>query len=157
MKKTLLETIVALIALLFTYTAISKFMDFETFQVQLAQSPLTTGFATIISWLIPVSELLISIGLVIKRYRYVSLYAALFLMTIFTAYVYSILNYSYYIPCSCGGIVSTMDWTTHLWFNLGFVALSVIAILLNAGIEGGNRSQNFNHPGVHPLSDAKPA
>ena len=157
MKKILLETIAALIALLFTYTAISKFLDFETFQIQLAQSPLTNGFSTIISWVVPISELIISIGLVIKKYRNVSLYASLFLMTIFTAYVYSILNYSYYIPCSCGGIISKMDWTTHLWFNLGFVALSVIAILLNAAIEADNRAQNPGLSGIHSLSEAKPA
>lgn len=116
--------------LLFTYAATSKLFDFENFQIQLAQSPLLSAFAGWIAFATPLSEYLIVILLLIKRFRLIGLYASFTLMVMFTAYIYIILNYSEFIPCSCGGILEKMTWNQHLLFNLAFVALSALAILL---------------------------
>jgi len=55
------------------------------------------------------------------------------LMVLFTVYIYLILNFSDFIPCSCGGILEKMDWHTHLIFNLICVIAAVTAIFMNAG------------------------
>jgi uncharacterized membrane protein YphA (DoxX/SURF4 family) len=62
--------------------------------------------------------------------RLIGLYASFFFMILFTGYIVAILRFSSYIPCSCGGILQKMSWTQHLIFNIGFLLLAVIAILL---------------------------
>lgn len=129
-RKISLEIISSLLVLLFVYAAVSKLNDYETFKVQLSKSPFITDYAVILAWALPIGEILVGLALVFRRIRLLGFYASLFLMTMFTAYIYIMLHYSYYIPCSCGGILSEMDWNTHLWFNAGFVLLSVAGILL---------------------------
>lgn len=122
-KEKAIEIISSLLILLFIYTAISKLLDYPTFALQISKSPFITRFAHIVAWGLPVVELIVGLALVFKRTRLLGLYASLFLMTMFTAYIYAMLNHSYHIPCSCGGILSKMSWTTHLWFNIFFVLL----------------------------------
>ncbi|MFV5688925.1 MauE/DoxX family redox-associated membrane protein [Flavobacterium sp. ZT3R25] len=117
-------------AFLFTYAAISKIIDFENFRIQLGQSPLLSSFAALIVWTVPALELLISGLLFFKRHRLKALLAAYTLMVMFTSYIYIILNYSSYIPCSCGGILEKLGWTEHLLFNLLFIIMAGISIRL---------------------------
>ncbi|HLF53266.1 MauE/DoxX family redox-associated membrane protein [Flavobacterium sp.] len=119
---------------LFIYAAFSKLLDFETFKVQLGQSPLISAYAEWIAFSIPAIEIIISILLMIPRYRYLGLLSAFSLMIMFTAYIIIILNYSSFIPCSCGGILSEMNWTQHLIFNIGFVLLAIIGLVLHKNI-----------------------
>jgi uncharacterized membrane protein YphA (DoxX/SURF4 family) len=91
-----------------------------------------SAFAGSIVWIIPLIELSISILLLLKRCRLIGLFAAFDLMVMFTAYIYIILNYSSFIPCSCGGILEKMGWTEHLLFNVFFVLLALIGILILA-------------------------
>ncbi|HYF29822.1 MAG TPA: MauE/DoxX family redox-associated membrane protein [Chitinophagaceae bacterium] len=130
-RSTIVEIISSLLILLFVYTALSKLLDYETFRLQLGKSPFITEFAGVTAWMLPVGELLVAISLLLSRTRLIGLYASLFLMTMFTAYIYAMLNYSYDLPCSCGGVLSKMTWGQHLWFNIGFVILSIIGILVH--------------------------
>ena len=41
-----------------------------------------------------------------------------------------ILNFIPDIPCSCGGVLEKMSWNEHLIFNIAFVVLGLVAILL---------------------------
>ncbi|MBB6681369.1 DoxX family protein [Aequorivita sp. 609] len=118
-------------AILFIYAATSKLLDFETFTVQLAQSPLLSAYAGIIAWLVPGIEILIAGLLVFSRLRNVALYAAFTLMVMFTAYIYIILNFSDFVPCSCGGVLEELSWTQHLIFNVVFIVLGAVAILIS--------------------------
>ncbi|MGC1244316.1 MAG: MauE/DoxX family redox-associated membrane protein [Chryseosolibacter sp.] len=52
-------------------------------------------------------------------------------MFAFTGYIAFILTFSPYVPCSCGGILSSMGWTEHLIFNVVFTALAVAGIFLH--------------------------
>ncbi|MBK5214972.1 MAG: hypothetical protein JJE55_15095 [Flavobacteriaceae bacterium] len=119
-----------LFVLLFLYAASSKLLDFETFTVQLAQSPLLSAYAGIIAWLVPGIEIGIALLLVFERFRLLALYAAFTLMVMFTAYIYIILNYSDFVPCSCGGVLEKLSWTQHLIFNVVFIILAGVAVLL---------------------------
>ena len=129
-RKIFLEIINMLLALLFTYAAVSKLLDYETFKTQLGNSPFISKFSAILAWALPLGEILLALSLIFSQTRLIGMYASLFLMTMFSAYIFGMLKYSYYIPCSCGGILSKMGWTTHLIFNLGFVGLSIAGILL---------------------------
>jgi uncharacterized membrane protein YphA (DoxX/SURF4 family) len=131
MKKTLFTDIVAaLYILLFVYAAISKIIDYQKFRIQLGQSPLLTYYAGFISVTIPASEIIISILLAIDKYRLFGLYASFSLMSMFSAYIIAITQFSDYIPCSCGGILQKMSWNQHLVFNFLLVSLAAAGILL---------------------------
>ncbi len=124
------ETICLLFILLFIYASASKLMDFQHFRIQLGQSPLLSAFAEQISVIVPLSEIIICVLLLIPRYKAAGLFAAYGLMVMFTAYIFIILNYTSFVPCSCGGVLEKLGWQSHLVFNLFFVFLAVLGIVL---------------------------
>lgn len=131
MRKNIVDVISVLLIILFCYAAVSKILDFEDFKIQLSKSPLLTSYAPVISWIVPVSELFIALLLVFKSTRLAGLYLSLAMMVMFTAYIIIILNFSYYIPCSCGGVLQGMSWKAHLVFNLFFVVIATVGIAIN--------------------------
>lgn len=131
-KSNIIQTVVALYILLFTYATVSKVLDFHNFQIQLGQSPLLSAFADWVAVIVPLVEFVIVLLLLSNKSRLLGLYGSFALMTMFTAYIVIILNFSSFTPCSCGGILEEMTWTQHLVFNIVFVALSGLAILSNA-------------------------
>ena len=131
-RKLTINIISLLFIVLFVYAAVSKLLDYETFTVQLAQSPLLSAYAGVIAWLVPGIEVAISILLLFERFRTLALYAAFTLMVMFTAYIYIILNFSDFVPCSCGGVLEKLSWTQHLIFNLVFIILAGVAVFSTA-------------------------
>jgi hypothetical protein len=129
-RKVVIEIISFLFILLFMNAACSKLMDYQKFTVQVGQSPLLTGFGNSIPWMVITMEILVSVMLAIKRVRLVGFFGAFSLMTMFTAYVIAILNFSSYIPCSCGGVLEKLGWREHLFFNGGFLLLGLAGIVL---------------------------
>jgi hypothetical protein len=139
-KSIILDTICLLYVLLFVYAAVSKLIDFENFRVQLGQSPLLSVFASWISWLVPTIELAIVLLLIIPKFRGAGLLAAFSLMTMFTAYIFIVLHYSSFVPCSCGGILEKMSWNAHLVFNIIFMLLAGLAIAIKHTFTSTNNS-----------------
>lgn len=133
-KRTIIDIITYLYVLLFLYAATSKLIEYNKFHLQMSKSPIITDYAHILVWLVPMLEIIISIMLLIKRTVILGLYAAFGLMSLFTGYIYAILNFSDSIPCSCGGVLEKLGWTEHLIFNIAFVALSIIGILFQTKI-----------------------
>jgi hypothetical protein len=129
-KNVIDECIVLLHIVLFTYAAANKILDFVNFQIQLAQSPLLSSFAEWISYLVPALEIIISVALTIRKTRLAALYASFSLMVMFSTYIAIMVNFSPFVPCSCGGILEKMSWNQHLVFNIIFVVLGFIAIVL---------------------------
>lgn len=129
-RNILINIVCFLFILLFIYAAVSKLLDFESFQVQLGQSPLLSIYAGWMSWLVIFIEIFISILLIFPQLRGVGLWASFNLMLMFTVYIFIILHYSSYVPCSCGGILEKMTWEMHLVFNIIFTLLALLAIIL---------------------------
>ncbi|MDM1461742.1 hypothetical protein HX065_17155 [Myroides odoratimimus] len=116
------------VVLLFVYAAISKIITFEEFKVQLTQSPLLSMYAGIIAYLVVISELVIAFLLTLRSTKLLGLYLSYGLMVAFTIYIYLILNYSDFIPCSCGGVLEKLGWNEHLWFNIITSVLILLSI-----------------------------
>jgi hypothetical protein len=140
-KNAIVEMISALLLFLFTYTALSKLLDFAKFKYQISQSPFITNISWLVIWSIPLAELIISILLVFKLTRLAGLYLSFFLMLLFTGYVFIMLRYSSYLPCSCGGVLSIMSWKQHFVFNLVFTGLSLAGVLLENSKSRENMSR----------------
>ena len=128
LKTNLVEIISLLYILLFGYAAISKLLDYKRFRLQLGQSPLLSPVAETIAWLVPAAELIIVLSLMTRKLRTAGFFGSYSMMVAFTAYIFIILHYSEFVPCSCGGILEKMGWQEHLWFNLFYICLSIIAL-----------------------------
>ncbi|EHO11001.1 hypothetical protein HMPREF9714_01430 [Myroides odoratimimus CCUG 12901] len=116
------------VVLLFVYAAISKLITFEEFKVQLTQSPLLSMYAGVIAYLVVISELVIAFLLTLRSTKLLGLYLSYSLMVAFSIYIYLILNYSDFIPCSCGGVLEKLGWNEHLWFNIIVSVLILLSI-----------------------------
>ncbi|KFF17772.1 MauE/DoxX family redox-associated membrane protein [Flavobacterium hydatis] len=130
-KNIILDITCLLYVFLLVYAAMNKGLDFENFKVELGQSPLLSAFADWISWAVLIGEFVIAILLLFPSTRIKGLYAGFCLMTMFTAYIFIMLNYSSFLPCSCGGILEKMSWQEHLLFNIFFVLIAGLALWLN--------------------------
>lgn len=130
--------------LLFCYAAISKALDFENFQVQIGQSPLLSAYAGFVSFAVIALEVIIVLLLIFPRSNLLGLYTSTALMSAFTIYIFLILNYSEFVPCSCGGILEKMGWTEHLVFNIFCVLFGCVSVwILGKGINHSKRKTSF--------------
>jgi hypothetical protein len=133
-KNAFQETVTLLLIILFAYTAASKFLDYDkfVFQMRLAPVPVMLWLAPTLGWLVPVIETLLVIGLSIglfnPRLLHKSLLASITLLSLFEIYITAMLLTGRHLPCTCGGIISTMSWQLHLVFNAVFIVLGVLAI-----------------------------
>lgn len=130
-RKWLLEAIVLLLFILFVYAATSKLIDYKRFTFQMDSQPFDDRFTPLLVFGVPLTEFVIAAMLIFKRTLLPGLWASLILMLMFTGYIILIkLNYFGKIPCSCGGVISQLNWTQHLFFNLFFVLISAAGIVL---------------------------
>lgn len=130
MKSSLSTIITSLFIFLFVYTSISKLLDFTAFQAVLHNSPLIGNKARLIAMLLPTIELFVAGLLFIKVTRRLGYWAALSLMIIFTAYILYMLLFIPHLPCACGGVLRALTWKEHLAFNLIFICLALLELLL---------------------------
>lgn len=131
MKKSVLVDIISyFFFLLFVYTGISKLFEIHLFKEQLISSPFLGSMATIITWGLPIGELLLAVCLFIPSLRLKAFYATLALMAVFTVYVIVILNVDNQLSCSCGGIIEELSLKQHILFNSACVFLAAVAIAI---------------------------
>lgn len=131
--KIVVEIISSLFILLFVYTAVSKWLDYYSFQNVLKQSSLIGSFAAVAAWLLPLLELGIAGLLFFDPTRKAGFHAAGGILIVFTGYIGYMLLFSNHLPCSCGGVLKYLSWRAHLFFNMGWILLAVIGLRLMGG------------------------
>lgn len=124
---------------LFVYTALAKLINPPAFYATINDIPIVKPFASFLTYAVPATELFISLLLVFNtvtigkrkiQTRKIGLIAGGTLMALFTGYIGLMLSLYDKLPCSCGGFVSELSWTAHIYFNLAFVGLAIWALLL---------------------------
>lgn len=130
-RNTIVEIISSLFILLFVYTAISKLANIDRFQNVLHNAPKIGKYAHVISWLLPITEIVVALLLFFPKTKKIGLYSSLLLMVAFTGYLFYMIFFAYNLPCSCGGVLEKMSWNQHLIFNCFFTLLAGIGIWLN--------------------------
>jgi hypothetical protein len=88
------------------------------------------GYENFLAWFIPSLEIAIAATLLIPRTRVAGLWAAFGLMLVFSIYVYVLAHFYRFPGCSCGGIISQLNWKQHFYFNVGFTLLGGLALSL---------------------------
>jgi len=124
--------IATILIILFFYTAVSKLLDMAEFRKQLANQTLPAWSIGPLLWIIPICELLVSALLTMSSTRLIGFYLSTVLMFIFTVYMGLVLSNIFdRIPCSCGGVLSSMGFVAHFFFNLFFLTLSIVGIYIS--------------------------
>jgi hypothetical protein len=118
-----------LLVLLFAYAGSSKLLGHELFLSQLMRMNMLHTVAGAIAFFLPALEILTAVLLAVERLQKFGLWLTAFLMTTFTFYVAAMLILEPSLPCSCGGVISSMTWKEHLLFNIFFMLLSWKALL----------------------------
>jgi uncharacterized membrane protein YphA (DoxX/SURF4 family) len=127
-RRIITDFVLFALILTFVYAAVSKLLGYDTFRIQLGQSPLLTKYASFLAWAVPAAELLVALLLILPAMRLAALHASLFLMALFTSYIVAITRFSDFVPCSCGGVLERLGWNEHLIFN------TVLMILIGVGL-----------------------
>jgi hypothetical protein len=122
------ELISSFLIFLFGYTAISKLLSIDRFEAVLEQSPLISSGAALLAWQIPLAELGIVLLLIFSSTRKMGLWVSAILLSFFTIYLFYMVLFSPHLPCSCGGLISSMSWPVHIGFNVVCIAITVAGI-----------------------------
>ncbi|MBN8880491.1 MAG: hypothetical protein J0I32_23305 [Sphingobacteriales bacterium] len=132
MKRKLIVTIICLLLFgLFLYTSASKFLAFNRFYDELNNQPLPNVLTPIIVWALPITEIILSLLLMSNKTQRIGLWGSFILMSLFTIYTGLVLLRTFErVPCSCGGVISSLTWPQHLVFNLFFTGISLAGIML---------------------------
>lgn len=128
----LIESIASLFILLFIYTALSKWLDFQDFVGQMNNQPFDNSYTPLLVWSIPSIELIVAVMLMFNATRRIGFFAATAMMLVFTVYV-GLVTFHFYerVPCSCGGVIRNFTWPQHFIFNIFFLVIGLIGMVLH--------------------------
>lgn len=136
MNKTTILWIISLpLILLFLYTAVIKFIDYDIFKEELLMSPILRPIAGVITWALPISEIITALLLIFTSTRLIGLYIALGLIIAFTVYLIMLNDTDSRLPCSCGGVIEMFSWKQHLLLNTLLILLECTGIWLQKKIK----------------------
>lgn len=134
-KQAISEILAVLLIFMFLYASFSKYFDWSGFQRAMFNQPFSHGFAWVTIIGVPPIEILTSI-LLFKKRRLAGFLLSFLLMLIFTGYIALILlNFYPKVPCSCGGVISSLTWAQHLIFNIFFLLVSFLGWLLEQQVK----------------------
>lgn len=128
-KRIIIEIISFLFILLWVYVSTSKFSQLQNFKIQLRDFPFIGNYSEILYWIIPSIESLIALLFFFSVTRMAALYLSSILLLLLTAYILALLYIADSIPCSCTGIIPSLSWTQHLFFNIGWIVIALFGIV----------------------------
>lgn len=124
--------IITLLLLLWIPVTIDKIINFSSFQSGILRQPLSSNVANLAIYTLPVLEAVTIVLLLLNRYRQLGFLLSSLLMAIFTFYVgLALIGTWEKLPCGCGSVISGLSWSEHFWFNITFLVISIIGMLLS--------------------------
>ena len=125
-KKLFIEGAALILAFVFAYSAIAKIYDWQATRLAMYNQVVPDWSKEVLLYGIPLVEMILSLMLLLPRWRAKGFLASLVLMLVFTGYVAWVwMGMADRVPCSCGGIISSLTWGQHLILNLGLTGLAV--------------------------------
>jgi hypothetical protein len=118
--------VTGLLIILWTYASFSKILNVPKFRQAMLTQVFPQLLGKIFVYLVPLTEIILIILLLIPSTRLLGMYSSLFLMLAFTIYVGGAV-YGFYErhPCACGGLFARLGWQKHFKVN---VILTIIAL-----------------------------
>lgn len=133
MKRTTHITTIAQYAfiLLWGYAASIKLLNWEQSRREMHLQPFPDWMGDILFWLVPLVELVLVYLLIHQHTVKRGIQLSVITLSVFTAYLLLAVGKAFgKIPCACGGILSHMGYREHIVFNLLFIAVGIITLVL---------------------------
>src|SRR5690554_2917477 len=133
-KHYIISLITLLLLLLWIATGLDKFWDLEGFRQSLLNQPFPNSWAEVLYLALPISELGCAMLLVVGSIdnpktnhllKWGFALSALLLLGFTLFILFEIVGWYEKRPCGCGSVISSLSWEQHLWFNVGFLLVSL--------------------------------
>ncbi|MBD1366580.1 hypothetical protein IDJ77_22390 [Mucilaginibacter sp. ZT4R22] len=134
-KETILRIISGLMAAMFSYAAAIKLSDYPKSRGEMLNQVFPVPIADVLTWLIPVIEMLLIVLLLLSATRKKATWGSLILLSAFSIYIILATNDAFSrTPCSCGGVLwDSASYLAQLIFNIVFIVLSLISLTIENG------------------------
>lgn len=119
---------------LLMYAGLTKLLEVDLFYDNLYNSPLlpkSESLLFILTWAIPLIEIMIAIALCFKDFNTQALISIISLLAVYSIYIAAILWLAPYQPCSCGGVISALSWKGHFVLNISSIVLALSCLWMN--------------------------
>ncbi|SIS86504.1 MauE/DoxX family redox-associated membrane protein [Belliella pelovolcani] len=128
----IIESIILwLLIVMWTYTGISKLIDFASFRGAILNQPFPNEIGEYVSLVVPIIEVALALLLIGIRTRILGFVGSVALMSVFTTYVGLVWVGSFErIPCGCAGVIERLGWQAHFILNLFVLNLAMIGIMI---------------------------
>ncbi|GGF43149.1 hypothetical protein GCM10011339_34570 [Echinicola rosea] len=121
---------------LWTMTGLEKLIGFGEFQDAIQNQTLPVGISRKLAPLIVFLELLFVPFLLFRKTQKWGLLLSILLMTVFSTYIGLVWMGAFpRVPCSCAGFIESMSWSQHLLFNLTFILLGTLGLMMKIEVE----------------------
>ncbi|SHL11090.1 hypothetical protein SAMN05444266_10277 [Chitinophaga jiangningensis] len=127
--KLLADSTAGLLICLFLYTGIDKLYHQSQFKDALQKSPVLSGYATLLAWSLPTSELFIALLLFMPQTRKYGFKASVVLLSAFTLYLSYMMVFAPKLPCMCAGLLESLSWRMHLALNVVLIVISILGLI----------------------------
>ncbi|WP_438940041.1 MauE/DoxX family redox-associated membrane protein [Chitinophaga hostae] len=132
--KLLADCAAGVLICLFLYTGIDKLYHQSQFKDALQKSPVLSGYATLLAWSLPTSELFIALLLFMPQTRRYGFKASVLLLSAFTLYLGYMMVFAPKLPCMCAGLLESLSWRMHLVLNVVLIVIAILGLVM-----GGKR------------------
>lgn len=116
--------------LLWGYASITKLYSWKLSRTEMHMQIFPTWLGDILFWLIPLFELVLIFLLLDKNRTLIGLKFSTILMGLFTLYLLIGVTGIMGEPCICAGILKSKSEFLHIIFNMVFMILGIIALVL---------------------------
>lgn len=123
--------VTGLLIILWAYSSFSKLYELKKFKHAMLSQVFPKWIGKILIYLVPLSEIIMIILLLITNTRLIGMYASFFIMLAFTIYVgAAVMGLYARRPCACGGLFSRLGWNKHLKVNIVLTLIALVGVLL---------------------------
>ncbi|WP_343850880.1 MauE/DoxX family redox-associated membrane protein [Algoriphagus jejuensis] len=130
---------------IFGYTGFEKLIRFKDSRRAFHNQTFPAELAELLSYSIPVVELLIALLLLFSGTRWWGYLGSILLLAVFITYVGLIWVGAFpRVPCNCAGILESLGWAEHFFLNLICIGIGVWGLRLEARNEKFNVSTPLN-------------
>ena len=123
--------VTGLLIILWAYTVYAKLADLHRFQHALMTQVFPKWVGKVLLYLLPLSELVLIVLLILPGTRLLGMYASLFMLVLFTLYVGGAVFHIYdRHPCACGGLFNNLGWHRHFKVNIFLTLIALVGVIL---------------------------
>lgn len=141
MKRVIITDCITWTLILFLFhVAVTKISHPAATRFEISLTSQFIPYAASLTWILPVSEIIIAMLLMFKRYRVIGFWALAFLSTL---YITLMFTYTPDMPHFRGGFLHQLSFNNHLSINIMILLLSLIGALITLGLKHRQSTNSY--------------